>query len=206
MKHKMNRVIGFALGVSVMLGLTFSPVPAVAQETAGTTQADPLDGLSIKERELVVGFRERVKDYTKLRESIEAKMPKLPRESTPEQIVAHKTELERRVREARPVAKRGQMFTPQVAAYIRRLIKSEFRGAELKELRATVMEADTKGVPLRVNFVYPESKEMIEMPPTLLLKLPQLPKQVRYRFVNRHMLIVDRENGLIVDYMLNALP
>jgi hypothetical protein len=202
----MNRVIGFALGVSVMLGLTFSPVPAVAQETAGTTQADPLDGLSIKERELVVGFRERVKDYTKLRESIEAKMPKLPRESTPEQIVAHKTELERRVREARPVAKRGQMFTPQVAAYIRRLIKSEFRGAELKELRATVMEADTKGVPLRVNFVYPESKEMIEMPPTLLLKLPQLPKQVRYRFVNRHMLIVDRENGLIVDYMLNALP
>ncbi len=206
MKHKMNRVIGFALGVSVMLGLTFSPVPAVAQETAGTIQADPLDGLSIKERELVVGFRERVKDYTKLRESIEAKMPKLPRESTPEQIVAHKTELERRVREARPVAKRGQMFTPQVAAYIRRLIKSEFRGAELKELRATVMEADTKGVPLRVNFVYPESKEMIEMPPTLLLKLPQLPKQVRYRFVNRHMLIVDRENGLIVDYMLNALP
>jgi hypothetical protein len=44
------------------------------------------------------------------------------------------------------------------------------------------------------------------MPPTLLLKLPQLPKQVRYRFVNRHMLLVDRENGLIVDYMLNALP
>ncbi len=206
MKHKMNRVIGFALGVAVMLGLTFSPIPAAAQETAGTTQADPLDGLSIKERELVVGFRERVKDYTKLRESIEAKMPKLPKESTPEQIVAHKTELERRVREARPVAKRGQMFTPQVAAYIRRLIKSEFRGAELKELRASVMEADTKGVPLRVNFVYPESKELVEMPPTLLLKLPQLPKQVRYRFVNRHMLIVDRENGLIVDYMLNALP
>jgi hypothetical protein len=38
------------------------------------------------------------------------------------------------------------------------------------------------------------------------LKLPQLPKQVKYRFVGRHLLLVDRENGLIVDYMKNALP
>ena len=44
------------------------------------------------------------------------------------------------------------------------------------------------------------------MPPTLLLKLPQLPKQVRYRFVGRHMILMDRENDLIIDYMLDALP
>jgi hypothetical protein len=44
------------------------------------------------------------------------------------------------------------------------------------------------------------------MSPALLLKLPQLPKQLRYRFVNRNLLLVDRENGLIVDYMLDALP
>ena len=44
------------------------------------------------------------------------------------------------------------------------------------------------------------------MPPYLLPKLPQLPKQVKYRFVGRNLLLVDRENGLIVDYMTNALP
>ncbi|MGI8731920.1 MAG: hypothetical protein ACR2LM_01275 [Pyrinomonadaceae bacterium] len=44
------------------------------------------------------------------------------------------------------------------------------------------------------------------MPPTLLLKLPELPKEVKYRFVKRHLLLVDTDNGLIVDYMLNALP
>jgi hypothetical protein len=38
------------------------------------------------------------------------------------------------------------------------------------------------------------------MPPPLLLRLPQLPKQVRYR-----LLLVDRENGLMVDYMTNVL-
>lgn len=73
-------------------------------------------------------------------------------------------------------------------------------------MRETVLEADTKGVPLRVNYTYPETKELVEMPPTLLMKLPLLPKQVRYRFVNRHLLLVDRENSLIIDYMLDALP
>jgi len=45
-----------------------------------------------------------------------------------------------------------------------------------------------------------------EMPATLLAKLPQLPKDVRYRFVGRNMLLVDRESNVIIDYMPDALP
>jgi hypothetical protein len=206
MKHKMNRAVGFVVSVSVMFGLTFSPVQLTAGQTPGAAQADSLDGLSAKQRETVVAFQERAKDYSKLRESIEDKMPKLSKESTPEQIDAHKKAFEERVRAARAGAKRGELFTPGIVAYIRTTIKTGFKGAELKALRATVLEADTKGVPLRVNYAYPDTKELIEMSPALLLKLPQLPKQLRYRFVGRNMLLVDRENGLIVDYMLNALP
>jgi len=54
--------------------------------------------------------------------------------------------------------------------------------------------------------VYPEAAELLEMPPTLLLALPPLPKQLRYRFVGTNLLLVDRENHLIVDHMANALP
>jgi hypothetical protein len=205
MKHKMSKTTGFVAGALIVLGLAFSPVPSMAQQTAGQ-QPDPLDSLPVKEREMVVAFRERVKDYAKLRESIEAKMPPLAKGSTPEQITAHKTEFEARVRTARTGAKRGELFTPDIEAYIRTIIKTEYQGAERQELRQTVLEADTKGVPLRVNYTYPESKELVEMSPALLLKLPQLPKQLRYRFVERNLLLVDRENGLIVDYMLNALP
>jgi hypothetical protein len=212
MKHKMNRAAGFVLGVLVMFGLVCAPISSHAQETTSNAQEtvaqqpDPLDSLSVKDRRLVVDFRERVKDYTKMREAIEEKMPPLAKESTPEQIQAHKTEFEKRVRAARAGAKRGELFTPGIAAFIRKTIKSEYKGKQLVELRKAVLEADNKGVPLRINFVYPESKELVEMSPSLLLKLPQLPKQVRYRFVGRNMLLVDRENGLIVDYMLNALP
>lgn len=205
MKHKMRSAKFSVFGAALLLCLLGSASVSNAQQTAGQ-QPDPLDSLPVKDREMVVAFQERVKDYAKLRESIEAKMPKLAKESTPEEIDAHKKAFEERVRAARADAKPGQMFTPDIAAFIRKTILGEFKGTERKELRETVLEADTKGVPLRVNYTYPETKELVEMPPTLLLKLPGLPKQLRYRFVGRNMLLVDRENGLIVDYMLNAVP
>ena len=146
-----------------------------------------------------------MKEYVKLREGLEGKMPKLSKDSTPEEIKAHKVALEKLVREARAGARQGDIFTPEAADYIRAIIRS-FPSEDQKELRETALEADTKGVPLRVNYAYPETKELVQMPPTLLLKLPQLPKQIRYRYVGRHMILMDRENDLIIDYMLNALP
>ena len=152
-------------------------------------------------------FEKRVKDYVKLREGIEAKMPKLSKEAKPEEIEVHKKQLQESVRAARVGAKHGDIFTPEAAALVRAIIKDEFKGKDRVELRKTVLvESEVKSVPLRVNYPYPETKEQLEMPPTLLLRLPQLPKQIRYRFVGNNMLLVDRENGLIIDYMTGALP
>jgi len=152
-------------------------------------------------------FGKRVKDYVKLRESIEEKMPKLSKEAKAEEIEVHKKQFQDAVRAARAGAKQGDMFTPDAAALIRAIIKDEFKGRDRIELRKTVLvESEVKAVPLRINYPYPEVKEQLEMPPTLLLRLPQLPQQIRYRFVGRNMLLVDRENGLIIDYMTEALP
>jgi hypothetical protein len=152
-------------------------------------------------------FEKRVKDYVKLREGIEEKLPKLSKEAKPEEIEVHKKQFQQSVRAARTGAKQGDMFTPDAANLIRAIIKEEFKGKDRVELRKTVLvEAENKGTPLRVNYPYPEVKEQLEMAPTLLLKLPQLPKQIRYRFVGRNMLLVDRENGLIIDYMTDAIP
>ncbi|HEY0729772.1 MAG TPA: hypothetical protein VGD38_16940 [Pyrinomonadaceae bacterium] len=156
---------------------------------------------------LAEAFEKRVKEYTKLREDIEGKMPKLSKEAKPEEIETHKKRLQESVRAARAGAKHGDIFTPDAAAMIRNIIKEEYKGKDRVELRkAVLVEAEVKSVPLRINYPYPEAKEQLEMPPTLLLKLPQLPKQIRYRFVGDNMLLVDRENGLIVDYMTNAIP
>lgn len=163
--------------------------------------------LSAADKQTAEAFENRAKDYVKMREALEEKMPKLSKEAKPEEIQTHKKQFQDRVRAARAGAKRGDVFTPEAMTLIRAMIKDEFKGRERVELRETVLkESDTKAVPLRVNYPYPESQELLEMPPTLLLRLPQLPKQLRYRFVGHSLLLVDRENGLIVDYMTNALP
>jgi hypothetical protein len=163
--------------------------------------------LSPADKQTVEAFEKRAKDYANMREALEEKMPPLSKEAKPEEIQTHKTQFQERVRAARAGAKQGDVFTPAAMILIRKMIKDEFKGQDGVEFRNTVLkEAENKAVPLRVNYPYPESQELLEMPPTLLMRLPQLPKQLRYRFVRSNLLLVDRENGLIVDYMTNAVP
>lgn len=202
MKQKTSNTIAFTVGIAVVFSLLFLLIPSTFAQQGQTSQAV----ISAQHKQAIAAFEKHVKDYVKMREQLEGKMPKLPAKSTPERIEAHKTALEKSVRAARAGAKHGDVFSPEIAEYIRMTIRDEFKGKDRQELRQMVYEADTKGVPLRVNYPYPDNKELVEMPPTLLLRLPQLPKQMRYRFVNQNMLLVDRENGLIIDYMLNAIP
>jgi hypothetical protein len=162
--------------------------------------------LSPDDQKTVLEFERQAKEYSKLRESLEEKLPKLAKDATADQIETHKAAFQKEVLAARSKAKQGDIFTPAASQLIRNIIKNEFRGNDRLELRKTVFEAETKGVPVKINFAYPDSKEQVEMPPSLLLNLPQLPKQLRYRFVGSNLLLVDRENGLIIDYMTNTLP
>ena len=191
----MRRLTGLSAIIAFACCLSFA-------QAQGTKVA-----LSAADRQTVAAFEKRVKEYVSMREEIEGKMPKLSKEAKPEQIEAHKVALQKRVQAARQGAKQGDIFTPAAETFIRATIKDEFKGRERQELRKEVLvEAENKAVPVAINQPYPETQELLEMPPTLLLRLPQLPKQVKYRFVRGNLLLVDRENGLIIDYMTDALP
>jgi len=163
--------------------------------------------VSPAEKETIRRFEQRVKQYVKLRERVQARVPKLSKDSTPEQIAAFEKASVEALRAGRASAKPGDLFTPDVAKVIRTVLKSEFNPSEKKEIRKVVLDNETNiPVPLKVNYQYPEPKEFVEMQATLLLKLPQLPKQVKYRYVGRNLMLVDSDNNLIIDYMLDALP
>jgi hypothetical protein len=191
------RVVWSAVMLS-LVAFCFAPLKAVAQSSATQT--------ATKDRQIVTTLETRAKTYVKLRNQVESKLPKLSKDSTPEQIAAHKKAFEDAQRLARAGAKPGDIFSADVAEYLRRLIRTEFKGEDRGEVKKTILEAETAGVPLKVNYPYPDTKEVSTVPPTMLLKLPQLPPELNYRFAGRHMLLIDKENGLIVDYMLKALP
>jgi hypothetical protein len=187
------RLISGLLPVCLIL-LLAAEVNTVCASQGQPSAADPA----------IAAFDERLKQYIKLRKKTE--VPKLSGKSKPEQIEAQKASLQASIIIARASAKPGDIFTPDIARYIRRAIRREFKGERLRKLRETIRESETKNVAMRVNVAYPETTELIEMPPTLLLNLPALPKELQYRFVGGYLLLVDKEARLIVDYMTGAVP
>ena len=162
--------------------------------------------LSTDDKKIIADFEVRAKRYAELRNKAQQKLPKLPESATPEQIEAHQTGLRNAVLAWRVNARQGGLFTQSASSLIRNIIKSEFKGYEGAEIRQAVFDADTKGVPIKVNVVYPESKELVEMSPALLLTLPQMPKELRYRYIGRSLVIMDRDVGIIIDFLKDALP
>jgi alkanesulfonate monooxygenase SsuD/methylene tetrahydromethanopterin reductase-like flavin-dependent oxidoreductase (luciferase family) len=201
-KRSLTGSISAGLAIALLAAAASPPAPAQTPATTPATQVI----VSPKHKEAFAAFESLVKAYVSMREGLEGKMPKLPKDAKPEQIEAHKAALQKAVQAARTSAKQGDLFVPVLAAHIREVIKAETPTKVKQEVRETVRESEVKAVPLRVNHPYPDSQEMLEMPPTLLLRLPQLPKQMRYRYVGRNLLLMDRENGLIIDFMPDALP
>ena len=159
-----------------------------------------------EDQQMVKSFETRAGGYASAREKIGGRLPKLSKTASIEEINAHKVALRNAIQKERAQARVGEIFTPESTVLIRKMIKSEFKGWEGSEIRKSVLEAETKAGPVKINVPYPDSAELVEMSPSLLLSLPQLPKSMRYRFIGRNLVIMDRDNALIIDYMTNALP
>src|SRR5215211_1717463 len=194
------------LTITLGLFVSLTIVDATLGQSTQTAALAPPAVVSAADKAAIETFEKQVKAYLELRNKLRENAPKLSKDSTPEQIHAYRTALEQSLRNARAGAKRGELFHPEAADYIRRTLKIEFQGKDRQELREKIFETELQGVVLRVNYPYAQSAEFSEMPATLLAKLPQLPKEVRYRFVGRNMLLVDRESNVIIDFMPDALP
>lgn len=162
--------------------------------------------LSATDSAAIEDFGKRVSAYSKLRARVARKLRKLPPKATPEQIDAHKLAFQKGILASRRNARQGDMLTPGAATSIRKLVGTAYVGEDRTRLRDTILEAENKNVAVRVNAPYPPTNELLEMPPTLLLVLPQLPKELTWRFVANNLLLLDNDNLLILDFMTNALP
>lgn len=206
MEHRYSDLLIHCARVSwiILITTTLAVTVAFAQQTESPALAPP--PVTPAEKAVIEAFENEIKEYVKLRKKVRETAPKISKDATPEQIQAYRTSLEESLRNARKGAKRGDIFLPEVSAYIRRTLKKEFQGKDRKDIRDIAFETELTGVVLRVNYPYPQSAEMSEMPATLLSKLPQLPNEVRYRFVGHNIILVDRESNLILDFMPDAVP
>jgi hypothetical protein len=160
--------------------------------------------------EIAAGYKEfldRTQAYVNLHKSIESTLPALKPTDLPEMITAHQLARARKIREARPNAKRGDIFSETVTKAFRLTIRSEFRGPHGRGARTTIRQGEPLSeVHLHVNEPYPEGVPFTTVPPTLLLKLPKLPDQVAYRIVGHDLILLDVEANLVVDTIPEIIP
>jgi hypothetical protein len=147
-------------------------------------------------------FEKRVADYMKLRQSAQAGLTIPKNTPSPAQLTQYQHRLADRVRGARPQAQQGDLFTPEVADLFRHLVLQSLHGPRGAQIRKSYERAEpVRGVHLAVNQAYPDGLALQSMPPSLLLNLPKLPKELEYRFVDHELVLRDVAANLIVDFI-----
>ena len=190
-------------GVSGLVALALSVVAprmlAGQAPAPGTVQADDAEGF--KE------FSVRVEAYLKLQKTVASGIPALQPTDLPEMITAYQQALARKIREARPRAKPGDIFTPAAREAFRHVSRAVLQGPNSAKSRAYMQsEAPNPGMPLTVNGIYPDTEPITPLSPELLAAFPPLPAEVAYRIVGRTLIVIDVESRLVVDIARLILP
>jgi hypothetical protein len=174
----------------------------LAGQDAARTKEQTDDTAAFKE------FTGRVEEYLNLRKRIEKQLPAMKsKEELPEMIAAHQQALARKIREARPQARPGDVFTRPAREAFRHVIRTVFQNPQTATARAVIRQRDpVEEVHLRVNGIYPDAVAETTFPSTLLQTLPTLPDELAYRIVGRDLVLVDSKANLVVDLFHAALP
>jgi hypothetical protein len=155
---------------------------------------------------LIDQFNNRIADYMKIHNAAKAKLPVLKPTDSAAVIASHEREFARLIRELRPQAAQGSIFTPEITEYFRRRIHVAMEGPQKARIKQSLANAEPVKVPLRVNDTYPDGVPLQSTPPTLLLNLPKLPKELEYRVVGHSLVLRDVDANLIVDFARNVIP
>ena len=150
-------------------------------------------------------FKKRVAEYVKVHKQVASDMGRLKPTTAPEKIVKHEDTLAEKIRAARADAKQGDIFTPTIEAEFHRLIAITMAGPREARIKKSLKSAEPVQLRLKVNDDYPKSIPLQSTPSTLLLNLPELPKEVEYRIVGRSLILRDVDADIVVDLIPNAI-
>jgi hypothetical protein len=169
-------------------------------------QTKPSSGVN-QDAAIASDFEQRVASYMKLHQQAQTGLAAPKKTDSAAEIVQRRHELAAKIRALRPQAKQGDIFTPEITGLFQRLIASALNGPDGDKIRKSYEHAEPAAVRhlhLEVNQGYPDGIPLQSMPPSLLLNLPPLPKELEYRFVGKELVLHDIAANLIVDVIPNV--
>ena len=175
---------------------------APAQSAAGQPKAGPPANADAA---ILHDFKQRIDAYMKLRKEAVKGAPKLKETKDADQIKLAQDSMSNLIRAARDTAKQGDIYTPEITAKFRRLLSPELKGDDGRDAKAIIKDDAPTNVTFKVNAKYPEGAPVPTVPASLLVQLPQLPEPLQYRIIDKHLVLVDEDADVIVDYALNVI-
>ncbi len=150
-------------------------------------------------------FRRRADKYMKLHEKLQNLGDRQKqRDDISENLVSEQA-LAMRIRFARHDARPGDLFTAPIAMALRRALNPVLRGLPARVTRESIREDAPATFVLAVNGDYPAGASRSTMPTNVLQILPLLPKGLEYRIVDTHLVLMDLDANIVVDYVLDVM-
>ena len=150
-------------------------------------------------------FTQRLDAYLKLRATLSNTLTSQSSGSTASELTTSQNALAAAIIAARKNARPGDLIPAVVANQIRTTVVTDLAGRSAAAQRAA-LEDGPDGARLAINQLYPMTASRATVPPVLLHNLPRLPDNLQYRFYDRHIVLLDGDTELVLDYILNALP
>ena len=155
--------------------------------------------------DVIAKFENRVKTYVELRDKLDESLKDVPKQTDPASADRHQRALEKLVQTSRKSAKAGDIFTPDMQAFVRRLLRPIFSGRSGRQIRDEIHDNEYKGnAPVKVNARYPDEVPLSTVPPQVLTSMPKLPGELEYRFIGTSLILFDPHAHIIVDFMEHA--
>ena len=200
MKCTARSVVGW--GVVIGTALSVALVATGMAQTRPTTPApqEPVFRVQVWGY-IVAEFSRRMQVYVDLRRGLEEGLPPLRVTDDPAEITSAQRALARRIRTARRGARQGDIFSPAISV--------EFKAALAVEMNAAtwtaIMDDNPGEFSKEINGTYPDEKPFSTVPGTILAALPVLPDDVQYRFLGRHLILLDVRANVILDRIPYAI-
>jgi len=183
------------------------PAPRTEKKAAPATPvADQARAAGVNADAAVLqDFKSRIDAYMTLLKAAVKGAPALKETTDPTKIKAAQDAMATEIRAARANAKHGDIFTSEITAKFRRLLSPELKGDDGRDAKAIIKDDAPTNIPFKVNAKYPEGASVPTVPANLLISLPTLPEPLQYRIIEKHLVLVDEDADVILDYALNVI-
>jgi hypothetical protein len=188
--------VSLGTALAVLLAST-----SIAQ-TASTPEAKPQPTFRVQVwGYFVADFTTRVQNYVDLRSRLQEGMSPFRVTEDVSEIRRVRRTLARKIQAARHGAHEGDIFSPDISLQFKQVLALEMNA----DAWAVIMDDNPGEFPNEINGIYPDGKPYSTVPGTILAVLPVLPDAIEYRFLGRHLILLDARANVILDRIPYAI-